>query len=482
MDRAARRADDRSVIPFRVVLATVVALVVLTAPAQAAWTGDVGSTQAVLTGDSSLDLLQIGTSGNYLSHSPAGPGFASALDWNSSPAITETIPLAAQIRVVIEGGDGDDLVRVGDDTYSANDVPFPFTFKGGDGTDSVIVDASKETVNRYVSIDANSLEAGLQFDNTVASFRSQSVENTVVLMGSGNDMIQVSGTNPSDPISVDGGGGNDTARVTGLTALRGEFAFSGSAGDDTLAVSDATATVPSVTDIDDGGLHRGSGTARPAFGVERQSFVAGSGADSVAKSGGHSWSIDGGAGDDSVVTRDAVGDSVTCGAGADFAVSDPLDALGDDCERSDRVVAGDGGVSGGGSAGDTGGGGGGAGGSGPGASDTTAPAIVVAGLPKKPLRVRTLLRGLKPKLSTDEPASFQVQLLGSARRVSLARAYDLTLAKAALPVGGGIRSVKLKPARKLVGRARRFSVRVVVTAVDAAGNRSVATRTLRVKR
>ena len=480
MDRAARRADDRSVIPFRVVLATVVALVVLTAPAQAAWTGDVGSTQAVLTGDSSLDLLQIGTSGNYLSHSPAGPGFASALDWNSSPAITETIPLAAQIRVVIEGGDGDDLVRVGDDTYSANDVPFPFTFKGGDGTDSVIVDASKETVNRYVSIDANSLEAGLQFDNTVASFRSQSVENTVVLMGSGNDKIQVSGTNPSDPISVDGGGGNDTARVTGLTALRGEFAFSGSAGDDTLAVSDATATVPSVTDIDDGGLHRGSGTARPAFGVERQSFVAGSGADSVAKSGGHSWSIDGGAGDDSVVTRDAVGDSVTCGAGADFAVSDPLDALGGDCERSDRASA-----SGGGEQGDEGGAPSGPSeqGSAPAAPvDHTAPTVTVAGLPRKPVRVRALLRGLKPKLSTDEPAALDVQLLGSARRVSLARAYDLTLARAALPVGGGVRSVKLKPKRRLVGRARKFSVRVVVTAADAAGNRSVVTQTVRVKR
>ena len=484
MDQVAPRADDRRVIPFRVVLATVAALLVLTAPAQAAWTGDVGSTQAVFTGDSSLDLLQVGTSGAYLSHSPAGPGFSSAIDWNSSPAITETIPLAAQIRVVIEGGDGDDLVRVGDDTYSANDVPFPFTFKGGDGTDSVIIDASKETVDRYVGIDANSLEAGFQFDGTVASFRSQSVENTVLLTGSGKDTIQVSGTNPADPISVDGGGGNDTAHVSnavvGLTALRGEFAFSGSAGDDTLTVSDAGATAPTVTDIDDAGLHRGSGTARPAFGVEHQSFAAGSAADSVAKSAGRPWAIDGGAGDDSVVTRDAVGDSLVCGAGADFAVSDPLDALGGDCERSDRASA-----SGGGEQGDEGGAPSGPSeqGSAPAAPvDHTAPTVTVAGLPRKPVRVRALLRGLKPKLSTDEPAALDVQLLGSARRVSLARAYDLTLARAALPVGGGVRSVKLKPKRRLVGRARKFSVRVVVTAADAAGNRSVVTQTVRVKR
>ena len=471
-----------------VLAAAAVALLVSTAPAQAAWTGDVTASEAKLTGDGALDLLQIGTNGAYLSHSYAGPGFSSDIDWNGSPAVTELVPLAAQLRVVIEGGGGDDLLRIGDDTLSATAVPFPFYFRGGDGTDSLIVDASKDTGNRFVDVGADSLSAGIGFDNTEAGFNSQSAENTVVLLGKGADTIQVYGTNAALPVSLDGGDGNDTARVgtagAGIGALRGEFAFSGSNGDDSLVVSDAASTTGSVTDIDTGGLHRGGGTARPTAGTEHVSFTAGSGADSIAKSSGLPWTIDAGPGDDSISTRDAFADRVACGAGADFEISDPLDALGADCERSDRdgTSSGSGGTgTGGGTAGDGGAAGGGAAG-GQIEPDTKAPVISVAGLSRKPVRVKALLRGLRPKLSADEPARFDVQLLGSARRVSLARAYDLTLAKAALPVGTGARAVKLKPKRRTIGRARRFSVRLIVTATDASGNRSTVTRTLKVKR
>src|SRR4051794_21612253 len=447
------RRDDRGMRIPLLALAAALALALGAAPAQAVWTGDVAGTQATLSGDDANDLLQVGVSGAYLKHSAAGPGFASALDWNSSPAITETIPLGAQLRVVIEGGGGDDLVRIGDDNLNANDTRFPFVFKGGDGTDSFIVDASKDTVGRTIDVSGDDLAAGVGFNHTEAYFGSESIENTVVLAGSGADTIHVNGTNPADPVAFDGGGGDDTARVTGLAALDGEFAFSGSAGDDSLVVSDAAATGTSVTDIDDAGLHRGGGTARPGFGVEHASFTGGSGPDSIAKAGGVPWAIDGGAGDDTILTRDAVADTVACGSGADFEVSDPLDALGADCERSDRdVVAGTGAGSGSTPDGPAAPAAPGAPGSAP--SDTKAPVVAVAGLSKKPVRIRALLRGLRPKVSADEPASFDVQLVGSARTV--------TLARAGLPIGTGARVVKLKPKRRLVGRARRFSVRVVV--------------------
>lgn len=487
MARRAARGDPCTVRYITAVLAAA-ALLLIAAPAQAGWTGDVTATEAKLTGDGALDLLQIGTNGAYLSHSYAGPGFSSDIDWNGSPAVTEFVPLAAQLHVVIEGGGGDDLLRIGDNIQSADTIPFPFFFKGGDGTDSLIVDASKDTTNRYIDVYASSLSAGIGFDNTEASFDSQSAENTVVQLGSGSDTIQVSGTNSAIPVSLDAGPGNDAARVGtpagGLASVRGEFDFSGAAGDDSLVVTDAASTTGSVTDIGDGGLRHGGGTARPTFGTEHVSFTAGSGADSIAKSSGIPWAIDTGAGDDSISTRDAVADSVACGAGADFEISDPLDALGADCERSDRdgTSSGSGGTgTGGGTAGDGGASGGGAAG-GQLEPDTKAPVISVAGLSRKPVRVKSLLRGLRPKLSADEPARFEVQLLGSARRVSLARAYDLTLAKAALPVGTGVRAVKLKPKKRTIGRARRFSVRLIVTATDAAGNRSVVTRTLKVKR
>ena len=58
-----------------------------------------------------------------------------------------------------------------------------------------------------------------------------------------------------------------------------------------------------------------------------------------------------------------------------------------------------------------------------------------------------------PKLSADEAAAFQVELQGSARRVSLARAYDVILARGLLPAGTGNAAVKLKPKRR-PGRMR----------------------------
>ena len=58
----------------------------------------------------------------------------------------------------------------------------------------------------------------------------------------------------------------------------------------------------------------------------------------------------------------------------------------------------------------------------------------------------------------------------------------MILATASLPIGTGARSVKLKPARKLLGKPRKsFRVKVRVTATDAAGKRAVASRTVKVK-
>jgi hypothetical protein len=464
-----------------VLAAVVAATLAVSAPAQAAWTGDVGGTAVHLNGDGTNDLVEIDTSGAFLSHSGLGAGYSSGIDWNSSPAITQTVPLVAQLKVVIEGNGGDDLVRVGG-IVSADAVPFPFIFKGGDGTDGLIVDAGQDTTDRVVDVFADSLTAGLTFDKSEASFNVESVENTPVFLGTGNDTIHVTGTNPSLPIHLDAGDGNDTAQVgtkaSGLGAVHGEFAFNGSAGDDTLQVTDAASTAGSVTDIDDGGLRHAGGTVRPASGVDHVSFIAGSGSDSIAKSSGWAWTIDSGPGDDTVATRDAVADSVACGDGADFAVTDPLDALAANCERSDRTAA----LPAGGTPSDPGTGTGTGGGAGTGtATDTAAPVISIASL-RKSVKLKSFLRGLKPVLSANEPATFQAQLLGSARRVTLARAYDVTLAHGDLPLGAGARPLTLKPNKRLVGHARRLTVRVLVTATDAAGNRSSLAKTLKVKR
>jgi hypothetical protein len=44
------------------------------------------------------------------------------------------------------------------------------------------------------------------------------------------------------------------------------------------------------------------------------------------------------------------------------------------------------------------------------------------------------------------------------------------------------RHIKVKPSRKLVGHAHRFTVRLRIVATDAAGNTRTVTRTVRVSR
>jgi hypothetical protein len=111
----------------------------------------------------------------------------------------------------------------------------------------------------------------------------------------------------------------------------------------------------------------------------------------------------------------------------------------------------------------------------------TPPRVTVTRMPKK-LKLKALLRGLKVKARSNEPAAFVFELKGFARKVTLAKRFNLTLASKSLKLGTGSRSVKLKPSRKLLSHSRRFTVQVVVTATDAAGNHKTVTRTIKVAR
>jgi len=113
------------------------------------------------------------------------------------------------------------------------------------------------------------------------------------------------------------------------------------------------------------------------------------------------------------------------------------------------------------------------------AADNTAPSLTLARLPKK-LKRAALLRGLTVKVTTNEPAALNVALKGFARRVTLAKTFNLTLASKSLRLGAGTRSLKLKPSRKLLSGSRRFTVELVITATDASGNARTVTRTVKV--
>jgi hypothetical protein len=117
---------------------------------------------------------------------------------------------------------------------------------------------------------------------------------------------------------------------------------------------------------------------------------------------------------------------------------------------------------------------------GPAVPDTTAPTIKVSKLKSK-LKLKSFLRGVTATVTPSEPAAVSVDLLASARRITIARAYNVVLASKNYP-RGTTRKIKVKPSRKLVGHARKFTVRVRITATDAAGNSRTITKTIKVSR
>jgi hypothetical protein len=114
--------------------------------------------------------------------------------------------------------------------------------------------------------------------------------------------------------------------------------------------------------------------------------------------------------------------------------------------------------------------------------DQTDPTIRVRGVPGRLSLKRFLGRGVLARIAPSEAVSLEVALLARARRAGIARVGDVVLAERSLGMSAATRRVRLKPRRRLVGRAKRFSVRLRVIATDAAGNRTTAVRTIRVRR
>jgi hypothetical protein len=114
--------------------------------------------------------------------------------------------------------------------------------------------------------------------------------------------------------------------------------------------------------------------------------------------------------------------------------------------------------------------------------DTTPPTVTLKGVPAA-IRLKGLRNnGIPVRMTPNEPVSFRVALLASVGKVRVA-ANELTLASRSLGRAAGERSVRLRPARRLLrDTAKRFRVRVVVAATDAGGNTTTVRRTVRVRR
>jgi len=334
----------------------------------------------------------------------------------------------------VEGGAGDDTLRgddgpnqldggPGDDTLAGRGADDEFA--GGTGSDTVTHSARNTPVTADLELGDGSVNG--EFEGYTG------IENLVG--GSAGDTLSGDGGHNS----IDGSGGADM-----IDGKEGADLLHGSGGDDTLSGSEGADTIYGDADVD---------------------------------------AADGGPGEDALRMRDSVADTVACGAEFDAAIVDPVDTL-DGCESSDngvppapveveRIVevpvptpvpgpatpAGPAPAP---------------------PADGDRPSIELASL-RSTQKLSAFKKGVKVKVGCNEPCSFDLELLGSASSVKLARSYDLRLAAKSLSRASGTRSVTLKPSSRLLKGHRKLSVQLKLTAVDAAGNKSTKTKTMKVR-
>ncbi len=112
----------------------------------------------------------------------------------------------------------------------------------------------------------------------------------------------------------------------------------------------------------------------------------------------------------------------------------------------------------------------------PAVTDATPARLTLSGVPAS-IRRAALNKGLKMRVTPSEAVSLDASLLFATRKVTIAKAFNLTAAGASLPRAAGTRTITLRPRPKLT---RRTTVQLRLVAIDAGGNRTVVTRTIRV--
>lgn len=113
--------------------------------------------------------------------------------------------------------------------------------------------------------------------------------------------------------------------------------------------------------------------------------------------------------------------------------------------------------------------------------DTTAPTFNTSKLPKT-LRFKRLLAGLTFTVNPNEPTAFDATLAGAASSVKLSKTFNVTVSHKTLGLAAGRRRITLKVRRKLLGKSRKFSLRLTLVATDAAGNKTTKRSTIKVRR
>jgi hypothetical protein len=119
---------------------------------------------------------------------------------------------------------------------------------------------------------------------------------------------------------------------------------------------------------------------------------------------------------------------------------------------------------------------------GSGSSDKTPPRLTLIAASK--VKRKSFLRGLSVAARVNESASLKFELLGSppSKTRTKAKAFTRVLARQSLAMAGaGLRAARLRPSKKLIGKALKFPVQLRATATDRAGNKTTARRTIKIR-
>jgi Ca2+-binding RTX toxin-like protein len=359
-----------------------------------------------------------------------------------------------------------------------------FTLAGDPAAGFHLIDGSP-TQRGVFDITARNAKGGGDDDTLTGTTAADDLDG-----GPGED--ELNGLAAGDTLK--GGSGDDTF-LAGSSGTIGSFVTDsidgGDGSGDTLSLADAAGpSSVSLNDTDDGdrgwarfhalqlrGIENVSGTPQRDIltgngGANRLMGLAGN--DLIDGGGGSGDVLRGGPDDDDLRARSmpAAFSDVGCGGGNDVVTVDALDVVSGDCENSDRSAPDPVGTTPGDQPGTTtevvtvveG-------------ADRSAPTVTLGKLPSTVKR-SALLKGLTVTVTPNESAAFQSSLVGQAKKVTVSKVGEITLAEAKLGMGTGARKLKLKPSRRLLGRAKKLTL--LVTATDAAGNRRELRKALKI--
>jgi hypothetical protein len=449
----------------RAALLATAATAIAAGPAQAAYTSSIAGSTVTMTGDAAADTIVLDQSAGLLRHNrfPGDPGFNSAFDFSSSVAGDQTVSAASNATTVkVNAGDGADILTVGSASAPGTAISTPFEFDGGNQVDTFNLEASADTTARDFAWSAT----GQTLVVGTGSWFHPGVEVASARLGSGADMVRVASTDNNGTAALDSGPGDDSFLFgqsgTTLGTVVGPITVDAGAGTDSLLFGDSAQTGRHGYRIDSTTFNRDELGVMTFANAESGRLDSSSGVDNVYKRGSLPFTFNEGVGADNISSVDSVADTINCGDGNDVVFADLFDVVAADCESVSKT-------------------------------DTTPPLpppvpdtkppVLTVHVPKTVTK-KKLLKGLYVTVRSNEASTVAVEERAAAKgQVRLAANYNLTLASASLPIASvpGFRALKLKANRTLVGRAKRFSVRFYITAVDAAGNRAQTMRTVKVR-